>query len=130
MFHHKPASRWPWFTACLLLALPIPGTGVPVESFASDRYPAGPGVVLRQIRGIRNWIKHPAVVELDTEEDVFAVGDVHGDYDRLVTLLAAGKVIDPDPASPERAGWAAGKAVLVCTGDLIDKGPHSLKVIR
>jgi hypothetical protein len=25
--------------------------------------------------------------------------------------------------------WRAGKAVLVCTGDLIDKGRHSLKVI-
>jgi hypothetical protein len=52
---------------------------------------------------------------------------VHGDYDRLVALLAAGKVIDPSPVSPERPRWAAGKAVLVCTGDLIDKGPHSLR---
>jgi hypothetical protein len=44
-----------------------------------------------------------------------------------VALLAAGKVIDPRPVSPERPRWAAGKAVLVCTGDLIDKGPHSLR---
>jgi hypothetical protein len=66
---------------------------------------------------------------LDTAEDVFAVGDVHGDYDRLVALLAGGGIIGPDPETPDRARWRAGKAVLVCTGDLIDKGRRSLEVI-
>jgi hypothetical protein len=77
----------------------------------------------------RDWKRYPAVVELDTSEDVFALGDVHGDYDRLVALLVAGRIIPEAPASPERVAWGAGKAVLVCTGDLIDKGKHSLKVI-
>jgi hypothetical protein len=40
-------------------------------------------------------------------------------------LLAAAKIIEPDTG-----GWIAGKAVLVFTGDLIDKGPHSLQVLR
>jgi hypothetical protein len=114
---------------CVLLTLCVAGVGAPVAAFAGGCHRVITGGALRQARGSRDWKKHPAIIELDTAEDVFAVGDVHGDYDRLVALLAAGKVIDPEPASPERARWAAGKAVLVCTGDLIDKGPHSLKVI-
>ncbi len=77
----------------------------------------------------RDWTKYPAIVQIDTDEDVFAIGDVHGDYDRLMKLLAAAKIIE-SPASPESVNWTAGKAVLVFTGDLIDKGPHSLQVVR
>jgi hypothetical protein len=77
----------------------------------------------------RDWKKAPAVPELDTPADLYAVGDVHGDYDRLVTLLVAGKVIDGIPDHPEQVRWSAAKSVLVCTGDLIDKGHQSLKVI-
>ena len=83
---------------------------------------------------VRDWSKYPAIVQIDTSEDIFAIGDVHGDYDRLVKLLAAAKIIerpaDPDAVNPEAVRWIAGKAVLVFTGDLIDKGPHSLQVVR
>jgi hypothetical protein len=77
----------------------------------------------------RDWTKYPAIVQIDTSEDIFAIGDVHGDYDRLVKLLTTAKIIER-PASPEAVKWIAGKAVLVFTGDLIDKGPHSLQVVR
>jgi len=77
----------------------------------------------------RDWAKYPAIAQIDTREDIFAIGDVHGDYDRLVKLLTAAKIIER-PASPEAIHWTAGKAVLVFTGDLIDKGPHSLRVVR
>jgi hypothetical protein len=87
------------------------------------------GEVLRRKAAARDWKKYPAVVEVRTSQDVFALGDVHGDYDRLVALLVAGKVIPKGPAQPDKVRWAAGRAVLVCTGDLIDKGDASLKVI-
>jgi hypothetical protein len=77
----------------------------------------------------RDWAKYPPIVQIDTNEDIFAVGDVHGDYDRLVKLLAAAKIIER-PADPDAVRWIAGKAVLVFTGDLVDKGPHSLKVVK
>ena len=64
-------------------------------------------------------------MQINTREDIFAIGDVHGDYDRLVNLLAAAKIIDPLNHS-----WVAGRAVLVFTGDMIDKGPHSLRVVQ
>ena len=77
----------------------------------------------------RDWSKYPAIVQIDTDEDIFAIGDVHGDYDRLVKLLVTAKIIER-PASPETVKWTAGKAVLVFTGDMIDKGPHSLRVVQ
>ena len=77
----------------------------------------------------RDWAKHPAIVQIDTREDIFAIGDVHADYDRLVKLLAAARIIER-PTNSEKIEWIAGKAILVFTGDMVDKGPHSVKVPR
>jgi hypothetical protein len=77
----------------------------------------------------RDWKKYPAIVEVDTPEDVYGLGDVHGDYERLLTVLVAAKLIPADPGPPDKVQWQAGKAVLVCTGDFIDKYDQSLRVI-
>lgn len=77
----------------------------------------------------RNWGRCPAVVALETDEVFYALGDTHGDYDRLVTLLAAGKLIDGVPASPQQVTWSGGRSILVVTGDMIDKWSQSLRVI-
>lgn len=77
----------------------------------------------------RNWGRCPAVVSLQTTEVVYALGDTHGDYDRLVKLLAAGKLIAGEPASPEQVTWSGGRSILVVTGDMIDKWNQSLDVI-
>jgi hypothetical protein len=71
------------------------------------------------------------IVELDPapSRPVYAMSDVHGGYDRLAALLAAARVIDRIPLSPDRATWSAGDAVLVVLGDLIDKGPQPVEVI-
>ncbi len=110
------------FVAAALLGVGLPGVWCP-RSFAKD----GKAAIFKPPP--RDWAKAPAVVEVDTTENLYALGDVHGDYDRLVTLLAAGKLIDGVPKSPDKVVWKAGKAVLVCTGDLIDKGHKSLPVI-
>jgi hypothetical protein len=57
------------------------------------------------------------------------VGDVHGDYGTLVDLLATTNVIAGVPAKSSAVQWTAGNAVLICTGDLIDKWTDSLDVI-
>ena len=78
---------------------------------------------------LRDWAAAPAIVELDTAADVFALGDIHGDYDRLITLLVGTRLLQRVPAAPESPSWSGGGAVLVITGDLIDKWTQSLKVL-
>ena len=77
----------------------------------------------------RDWKEFPAVVEAEQPRDLYALGDVHGDEQRLVELLAATHIIATPPAAPTAVKWSAGKAVLVCTGDMIDKYNQSIEVI-
>jgi 3',5'-cyclic AMP phosphodiesterase CpdA len=63
------------------------------------------------------------VAQVDTTADVIAIGDVHGDFDRLVHLLGAAGVIDA------QNHWSGGRDVLVVTGDMVDKGPKAPAVL-
>jgi hypothetical protein len=72
----------------------------------------------------RDWKQHPAVVEVSASADIFAIGDAHADYVRLTNAMRAAGIIDTS------MHWAAGKAVLVTTGDMIDKGPRAVDVLR
>ena len=56
-------------------------------------------------------------------ERVFAFADVHGAYDDLVKLLKAVGVVDGD------LHWSGGRTHLVSTGDLLDRGKDSRKVL-
>ncbi len=76
----------------------------------------------------RDWTAHPAIAVRSMAKDLWFLGDVHGDAQRLDTLLTAAGLINP--AGQGAAVWTAGAAVLVCTGDLIDKGSNSLGVIK
>jgi hypothetical protein len=120
-FFRRPAVRLLFQVSALAIATALGFLG------AGD--PALGQVVASTLRPAREWERFPAIAEVDTTADIFALGDVHGDYDRLINLLVAGQIISGTPAAPERVEWAAGKSVLVCTGDLIDKGHDSIKVI-
>lgn len=65
----------------------------------------------------------PSACAITTTERVVAVGDVHGGYDRFVAILREAGIID------SRSRWAAGRAVFVQTGDVVDRGPDSRRVI-
>jgi len=52
---------------------------------------------------------------------IVAVGDVHGDYDKMVQCLNG--VID------DSNKWIGGKTHLVQTGDVLDKGPDLKKAL-
>jgi hypothetical protein len=71
-----------------------------------------------------------AVVPTAAAEDVWtgvprvvAIGDVHGDYDQFLGLLLSAGLVD------ERGRWTGGKAHLVQTGDVLDRGPGSRKAM-
>jgi len=55
---------------------------------------------------------------------VYAIADLHGDYDQAIAVLRLCGLIAAD------GSWAGGNATLVQTGDLVDRGPDSLKVLE
>jgi len=61
--------------------------------------------------------------DITTTERVVAVGDVHGAFEKFVKILQEAKLID------SRRRWVGGKAILVQTGDIFDRGPDSRKVL-
>lgn len=56
-------------------------------------------------------------------KQIFVVGDVHGDYDKVVGLLKNAGLID------QALGWSGGQAVLVFMGDYFDRGPDGVSVV-
>ena len=56
-------------------------------------------------------------------ERVVAVSDVHGAYDAMIATLTKAGVLG------EEQGWGGGATHLVITGDILDRGPDSRKVM-
>ena len=61
--------------------------------------------------------------DITTTERIVAVGDVHGAFDKFVTILREAKIVD------SRNRWIGGRAILVQTGDTTDRGADSRKAI-
>lgn len=122
----KPSPLRAWFSLAVggaLFAGSVAGLW-PCSARAADPTPAP-----------RDWSRNPAILELDIPGDVvlYAVGDPHADPARLVDLLVKGDIIDEVSRQPDQLAnvkWKAGNAVLVCTGDLIDKGDYSVEVLQ
>ena len=55
---------------------------------------------------------------------IVAVGDLHGDYSAWLTIARAAGLIDPANR------WSGGRTTLVQLGDISDRGPDTLKIIR
>ena len=55
---------------------------------------------------------------------IVAVGDLHGDYSAWIGIARGAGLIDG------RGRWAGGRTTLVQLGDVPDRGPDSLKIIR
>jgi hypothetical protein len=53
-----------------------------------------------------------------------AVGDLHGDYSAWLDIARDARLIDPN------GRWAGGNTTLVQLGDVTDRAPDSLKIIR
>jgi hypothetical protein len=54
---------------------------------------------------------------------VVAVGDIHGDLNAFIGILQKAQLIDPTNR------WSGAKAVLVQTGDMLDRGPNARGVM-
>jgi Calcineurin-like phosphoesterase len=92
-------------TALCLLGLADPVAGAAAADAAAS-VPAQPGQV--SFTGV---------------ERVVAFADVHGAYEELTELLKTARVVDGG------LRWSAGRTHLVCTGDMLDRGADSRKVM-
>jgi TPR repeat protein len=54
---------------------------------------------------------------------IIAVGDLHGDYEQFTAVLSSAGLIDGN------GDWVGGKAHLVQTGDVVDRGPDSRSIM-
>ena len=45
----------------------------------------------------RDLTKYPPVIERPSPAALYAIGDIHGDYQRLVRLLIAAHIVPPRP---------------------------------
>jgi hypothetical protein len=55
--------------------------------------------------------------------ETYVVGDVHGDYDRLVGLLRQARLVN------EGLGWSGGDSALWFMGDFFDRGEDGVSVV-
>jgi len=62
--------------------------------------------------------------EWDNVSRIVVMGDLHGDYDQYLQILNDNQLIDSD------LDWQGGETHLVQLGDIPDRGPDSLKIMR
>ena len=101
----------------------MPIVSWPASSAARRREP---GALSRALAALAFALLATAAVAEDTwgkVERIVAVGDVHGDYDQLVAVLRDALLVDAQLA------WSGGRTHLVQTGDRIDRGPDSRKIM-
>lgn len=70
------------------------------------------------------WLAAAALAAAPQPSRIVAVGDLHGDFDAWTEIERGAGIID------ESGRWAGGNATLVQLGDITDRGPDSLKIIR
>ncbi|MEX0290111.1 MAG: metallophosphoesterase [Flavobacteriaceae bacterium] len=61
--------------------------------------------------------------EFPSQNRIVVVGDVHGDFNRMVEAFQLGKVVD------KKGRWIGKKTHLVQLGDIPDRGPDSRKIV-
>lgn len=65
----------------------------------------------------------PPVAVYSGVERVVAIGDLHGDYEKFSMVLRLCRLTN------DKGQWIAGKTHLVQTGDVLDRGPDSKKIL-
>jgi hypothetical protein len=75
------------------------------------------------IIGLLCFVALVAAMPQGKGQRIVAVGDIHGDLDAFVGILQRAHLIDPTKR------WSGGSAILVQTGDFLDRGPNSRGVM-
>jgi hypothetical protein len=65
-----------------------------------------------------------AAVPQQAPQRIVAIGDLHGDFEAWRAIATAAGIAD------SKGKWTGGNATLVQMGDIVDRGPHSFKIIQ
>lgn len=101
-------------THCLLLIAGLLAShcaGIASSRRDGSPSPAQNSAAAVQAKPHRDWKRFPAIVQIDSDEDLCVIGDPHADSDRLKAVL-----LGPN-SDPSEVTWTAGKAIVVFTGD-------------
>lgn len=66
----------------------------------------------------------PAAATAAPAHRIVAVGDLHGDFAAWRDIARAARLVDG------KGSWIGGDAALIQTGDVVDRGPDSLKIVQ
>ena len=82
--------------------------------------------ILLWLAMISAWVAFPALAQVANDQPgrIVAVGDLHGDFDAWQAIAREAGLIDAE------GEWSGGNTTLVQLGDVTDRGPDSLKIIR
>jgi len=61
--------------------------------------------------------------KISTDQPIIVLGDIHGEYDRMINILKENKVINDD------LNWIFGKGNLVYVGDVFDRGEQVTEIL-
>jgi len=81
---------------------------------------------LNKLSSILNWKNRLITKDSSGKQSykrLISIGDIHGDYDKLVSVLQHAKLINKNKK------WIASNTVVVQTGDLIDRGDDIKKIL-
>jgi hypothetical protein len=65
----------------------------------------------------------PVLAQASASQRIVAVGDLHGDYEAWQAIAKAAGLVD------NRGRWSGGTTILVQTGDILDRGPASRRIL-
>lgn len=79
----------------------------------------------------RDWNAYPATANVpEFSGTLYALGDVHGDFEHFKNLLVGAQLIQYTGSQPADFNWIAGESILVQVGDLINKGDDSVDTLK
>jgi hypothetical protein len=64
------------------------------------------------------------VLAYSAQRRIVAIGDLHGDYEQAIKVLQLASLVD------EQGNWSGEDATLVQTGDIVDRGPDTIKLYQ
>ena len=70
------------------------------------------------------WIGFTPAIPAAPLHRIVAVGDLHGDFTAWRDIIRAAQLVN------DGGHWIGGDTVLIQTGDAVDRGPESLKIIE